>query len=140
MTSSFDTKYFQKFNFDKNQIRRYLDAANHDLNIARKVEFSEVRFTYGYQALIKAGIALIGRFGGVRVRSVPGHHVKILEKMSHILKDPQILALGDLMRVKRNHDFYDGGVPIGKKEADDYLKFVEYVVGLVHKTLLTGGL
>ena len=121
----FETKYFQKFNFTKQQIDRFFESALRDLKIARQDKFAEVRFTYGYQALVKAGIALIAKVGGVKVRSAPGHHVKILEKMSEILKNPDVLTLGDAMRTKRNSDFYGGGESITEKEAEDYLRFVE---------------
>ena len=84
-----------------------------------------MRFTYSYQALIKAGIALIAKAGHVRVRSVPGHHVKILEKTSEILQEADVLLIGDAMRVKRNNDFYSGGESVTEKEADDYFNFTE---------------
>ena len=127
----FETKYFQKFSFTKEHIDRFFESALRDLKIARQDKFAEVRFTYGYQALVKAGIALIAKVGGVKVRSVPGHHVKILEKMSEILKNPDVLTLGDAMRTKRNSDFYGGGESITEKEAEDYLKFVEKTLGSV---------
>ena len=127
----FETKYFQKFSFTKQQINRFVESAFRDLNIARQDKFAEVRFTYSYQALVKAGIALIAKVGGVKVRSVPGHHVKILEKMSEILENPDVLTLGDAMRTKRNSDFYGGGESITEKEAEDYLKFVEKTLGFV---------
>lgn len=127
----FETKYFQKFSFTKEQIDRFFESALRDLKIARQDKFPEVRFSYGYQALVKGGIALIAKVGGVKVRSVPGHHVKILEKMSEILKNPDVLTLGDAMRTKRNSDFYGGGESITEKEAEDYLKFVEQTLGSV---------
>lgn len=131
----FNTEYFQKFKFDRNQLARYLQNALRDLEIARKDKFSEVRFTYSYQALIKAGIALIAKTGNVRVRSVPGHHIKILEKMSEILQDADVLEMGDAMRVKRNHDFYSGGEAITEKEANDYFKFVEMTIKKIEKKI-----
>lgn len=127
----FETKYFQKFSFTKEQIDRFFESALRDLKIARQDKFPEVRFTYGYQALVKAGIALIAKVGGVKVRSIPGHHVKILEKMSEILQNPDVLTLGDAMRTKRNSDFYGGGESITEKEAEDYLRFVEQTLGSV---------
>ncbi len=127
----FETSFFQKFRFDEKQINRYFEAAFRDLKIAREDKFPEVRFTYSYQALIKAGIAVIARTGQVKVRSVPGHHVKILEKMSEILKNPDIFTIGNAMRIKRNEDLYGGAESVGEKEADDYLAFVEKVLKAV---------
>lgn len=57
--------------------------------------------------------------------------------MSDLLSDPDILAIGDAMRMKRNDDFYGGGVLITEKEAADYMGFVRRVVEsaehLIHK-------
>jgi hypothetical protein len=131
----FDTKYFQKFEFTIQQMDRFFENALRDLKIARQDKFQEVKFTYSYQALIKAGIVLIAKIGKVKVRSVPGHHVKILEKMSEILMNPDVLTLGDVMRSKRNSDFYGGGESITEKEAEDYLQFVEKTVALVRKLI-----
>lgn len=36
------------------------------------------------------------------MRSIPGHHAKILEKMSEILKDTDISKIGHAMRTTRN--------------------------------------
>ena len=133
--SAFDKKYFQKFEFSPNQVNRYFQNAFRDLEIARKDNFPEVRFTYGYQALIKAGIALLAKMGKVKVRSVPGHHVKILAKMSEILHDPDVNTIGNVMRTKRNADFYCGGETVTDKEADDYFQFVEQVLKQVQKRI-----
>ena len=119
-------EFFQKFKFSAEEIQRRFDGARRDLEIAAKDPFSEVRFTYGYQALIKIGTALRAR-EGLKVRSIPGHHVKILERMSEILKDPDILTFGNGMRMKRNQDLYGGGELITEKEATDYFGFVQKV-------------
>ena len=133
---NFDEKYFQKFNFSKEDIKQYFENAIRDLDIAKKDNIPEVKFTYAYQALIKAGIALMAKTGRVKVRSVPGHHIKILEKMSEILKDEAILTLGNAMRIKRNLDFYSGGEIISEKEAREYLEFVDNVLKKVEKLVL----
>jgi uncharacterized ubiquitin-like protein YukD len=131
----FEQEYFKKFNFSPKDIDRYLENAFHDLEIARKDPFSEVRFSYSFQALIKAGIALIAKTGRVKVLSIPGHHIKILTKTSEILGDPDILTIGNAMRMKRNTDLYGGGQFIAKKEAADYFEFVENTLDKVTKTI-----
>ncbi len=123
---TFEKEYFQTFEFSKSQIERYFRGALRDLEIARKDSFSEVRFSYSYQALIKAGIALLAK-KNKKVRSTSGHHVKILAKMSEILHDEDILIIGNAMRMKRNYDLYGGGESITEKEAKDYLDFVEKI-------------
>ena len=133
--TSFEREYFQKFKFTPSQISRYVESALRDLNIARKDPFVEVRFMYCYQALIKIGIALLAKKGGVRVRSVTGHHVKILSKLSEILNNPDIFTIGNAMRMKRNKDIYDAGGIFGKKEVDDYVAFVKQVINKVKQVM-----
>ncbi|MBU4485211.1 hypothetical protein KKA47_07325 [bacterium] len=72
----FETRYFQKINFDEDQVRIYLNNCLKDIKIAEESLHNEVRFNYSYRALIKAGIALIAKIGGVKVRGIPGHHIK----------------------------------------------------------------
>ena len=126
--SFFEREYFQKFKFTAAQIDRYVESAVRDLNIARKDRFREVQFTYCYQALIKIGMAVLAKKGGVKVGSVTGHHVKILNKLSEILGDSDIFTVGNAMRMKRNKDLYDAGGVITKKEADDYIVFVSGII------------
>ena len=132
----FDKENFQNLKFSANEINQYYQNTLRDLNIAREDDFPEVRFTYSYQALIKCGITLIAKVGQVKVRSIPGHHKKILEKLSEILQDKEILDIGNAMRTKRNLDFYGGGEIITEKEADEYLEFVEGVLKKVEKLVL----
>ena len=131
----FDEKYFQKFNFSKEDIKQYFENTIRDLDIAKKDKIPEVKFTYAYQALIKVGITLIAKIGNVKVRSALGHHIKILEKMSDVLEDEALLTLGNAMRTKRNLDFYSGGEIITEKEATEYLAFVTGVIKEIEKRL-----
>ena len=133
--TDFEREFFKKQKFAEEEIRRFLESALHDLEIARKDPFPEVRFTYSFQALIKAGLALLAKIGGVKVRSIPGHHAMILAKMSEILKHPDISTIGDAMRTRRNTDLYGAGKPVSEKEASDYMKFTEGVIQKVEVAL-----
>lgn len=124
----FDPKYFAKFKFTNEQISRYLDNALRDMKIAKEDSHSEVKFNYAYNALIKGGIALLAAEGSVKVRSVSGHHVKIIEKTAEVLCDESIMTVANAMRMKRNEDFYGGGIYISEKESGEYLEFVEGVI------------
>ena len=73
----------------------------------------------------------------MKVKSVQGHHIKILEKLSTLLENDDIFTYGNAMRMKRNQDLYSGGEYISKKEADDCLEFVEDVVNQVRKVIVT---
>ena len=122
-----EKEFFQKFHFSPEEARARFESARRDLRIAEKDPFPEVRFTYAYQALIKTGTALLAG-EGLKVRSIPGHHVKILEKMSELLSDADILTLGNAMRMKRNQDLYGTGELISDKESREYLAFVQSVL------------
>lgn len=132
----FEDKYFIKFHFTRDQINKNLKNAFKDLNIAQKDKILEVKFNYAYTALIKAGMALLS-YNHVKIKSVPGHHVKILEKLAQILEDETITDIGNVMRSKRNIDLYSGGIEITEKECRRYLDFVENVLirikSIIHK-------
>jgi len=131
---SFDTRAFQKKDFDQRTILKYLNGAKRDLKIASTNKEPEVIFNFSYSALIKIGISLIA-FYKHRVKSRKGYHVKILQKLSEILKDENIEIIGDRMRKKRNFDLYEGGIIIAKKEVNDYFDFVKKVINKAIKYL-----
>ena len=131
----FETAYFNKFNFTEEQITQFLNNALKDLEIAKENSRPEVKFSYSYSAFIKGGIALLAKVGKVKIRSIPGHHMKIIEKMKEILKDETVEIIGNAMRSKRNEDFYGGGVLISEKESMDYNLFVEKVFVTIKESL-----
>jgi hypothetical protein len=120
----FEDKFFEKVSFSKENIDNLFDGAFRDLTIAKEVNFKEVRFTYSYQALLKLGIAILAQYGGVRIKSTMGHHIKIIEKISIILDDEDIFVHGNQMRMKRNADLYAGAIGISENESNDYHTFV----------------
>lgn len=87
-------KFFRKVAFTNEQITRYINNALKDLKIAKEQNISEVKFTYSYTALLKAGIALIAGIKNLKVRTIPGHHIKILKTTSEILNDETIFEVG----------------------------------------------
>ncbi|MFH0763112.1 MAG: hypothetical protein V1925_04410 [Candidatus Omnitrophota bacterium] len=121
---NFESQHFQKFPIKEEQIEQFLKSALHDLKIAQGSDIPDVIFKFSYDALMKLGIALIAK-KGYKVRSTAGHHVKILEKLSQLLKDEDILVLGNKMRQERNVNLYDGGFFVGEKDSLEYLKFVK---------------
>jgi len=130
----FEDKYFAQFRFSGEQIEKNLNNAIKDLEIAKTVNILDVKFNYAYVALIKAGIALLS-FHRVRIKSVPGHQVKIIEKTAQVLGDGSIEALGNVMRQKRNLDFYAGGIEVTEKECRDYISFVDNVLKKVTEVI-----
>lgn len=122
----FEEGYFQKMQFTPEQIRQFLESADHDLAIARESKISDVVLIFSYNALIKIGIALIAQ-NNYRVRSNSGHHIKIIDKMSQILKDETIPLLGNKMRRERNQNLYDCIAFVSDRTNKEYLIFVEKV-------------
>ncbi len=121
---NFESQHFQKLAFKEEQIDQFLKSALHDLKIAEESNISDVIFKFSYDALIKLGIALIAK-KGYKIRSVAGHHIKILEKLSQLLEDEDVTVLGNKMRQERNVNLYDGGFFVGEKDSLGYLKFVK---------------
>jgi len=132
---NFEDVSFASFTFTKSQIKKNLDNALKDFDIAKRDAILDVKFNYTYTSLIKSGIALLS-FYQVKIRSVPGHHVKIIEKMSEILDDDTINDIGNVMRSKRNMDFYSGGIEVTKKECSEYIQFVDNVLVRIKNILL----
>jgi len=123
---NFESQYFQKLAFKDEQIKQFIKSALHDLKIAEGSDIPDVVFKFSYDAFIKLGIVLIAK-RGYKVRSTTGHHVKILEKLSQLLKDEDILVLGNKMRQERNVNLYDGGFFVGEKDSREYLDFVKRI-------------
>lgn len=126
----FEGKYFSRFDFGSAQIAKHFENAVKDLKIAEIDKIPDVKFNYAYSALIKAGIALLSH-QQIKAKSIPGHHIKIIEKLAATLKDDAINDLGNAMRSKRNIGMYSGGIDITDKESLEYVDFVKKVVSRV---------
>jgi hypothetical protein len=131
----FEEGIFIRFNFSRGQVQKNLANAKRDLEIAKKTDILDVKFNYAYSALIKGGIALLSH-SQLKVRSIPGHQAKIIENMARILKDDSIENMGNLMRQKRNQDFYAGGIGLTEKECAEFISFSEGVLKRLEKLIL----
>jgi hypothetical protein len=123
---NFEAQYFQKMFFAEEQIKRLYESALHDLDIADKSDVPDVIFKFSYDALIKLGIAIIAK-NGFKIRSVPGHHIKILEKLSQILDYEDVIIFGNKMRQERNTNLYGGDYFVAEKDSLEYLDFAKRV-------------
>jgi hypothetical protein len=128
----FESRHFQKIPFNQEQVTQFSKSAFHDLKIAQNSDIPDVIFKFSYDALIKLGIALIAE-NGYKVRSTAGHHIKILEKLSQLFQDEDILIFGNKMRQERNTNLYDGGFFVGEKDSLEYLKFGEGIFKRYHE-------
>ncbi|MBD3263992.1 MAG: hypothetical protein GF375_02675 [Candidatus Omnitrophica bacterium] len=120
---NFENRYFQKVPFSDEQAKQFLRPASHDFKIAQDSDIPDVIFKFSYDSLIKIGIALIAK-NGYKVRSVAGHHVKILEKLGQLLQYEDVVILGNKMRQERNANLYKGQFFVGEKASSEYLSFV----------------
>jgi len=111
-----------------------LQNALRDIDIAEKDEFLDVKFNYTYTALLKAGIALLS-FHQRKIKSAPGHHVKVIDKIAEFFMDDDISNLGNMMRSKRNRDLYDGGIEVTSKECVEYICFVKDIIARVSRVI-----
>ncbi len=130
----FDDKYFKDFVFTGEQVLKNFENAMKDMRIACEDKIADVKFTYSYDALIKGGIALISRYNK-KIKSVPGHHIKIIEVIAKIIGDETVAVIGNAMRVKRNMDFYGGGAEVTEKEAREYMDYVDGVLNKIKDLL-----
>jgi hypothetical protein len=127
-----DSSCFIRCEFSKKQIDAYFNSAKNSMSISKQTEIPEVIFKFSYDSLIKLGISIIA-YKGYRIKSVVGHHMKIIELLSEILSDDEVNIIGNLMRRERNRDLYDGGAVITHKQSIEYLQFVENVFKKVAK-------
>lgn len=104
------------------------------MEIAKNDTFLEVKFNYSYNALLKSGIALLSH-NNIKIKSVPGHHIKIIEKLAELLDNEDISDFGNVMRSKRNSDLYNGGIDVTEKECKEYISFVEKIIKSIRNIL-----
>ena len=117
-------KYFKESDFTDEQIVNISNNCKNDLEIAEESKRVEVKFIFSYNALIKICIIILHIKKGFRIRSIPGHHIKLLEAISLILQNDDIYDTGNAMRMKRKANMYETGLPLSKMETEDYFQFV----------------
>ena len=120
----FDKNFFVSQKFSLEELGKIKKSIKRNLELARSSNEPEIIFHFSYMALIKIGIYYIAR-EGYRVKSQPGHHIKIIESLGKILDSEDILITGDKMRKDRNLDLYGVDSAIEQEEANEYLEFVK---------------
>lgn len=109
---------------DFEQIARYLASAQKKLAAARKTLDIDAEASYqlAYEAMLKASLGYMLSFE-VRPRSLPGHHVTIIqfaeERLGPGVKG--LIALFDRMRRKRHQAIYQVTGFISRLEAEQAL-------------------
>lgn len=118
-------KKLQREAVDWRQVKRFAASAEKKLAAARKtLEIDEeASYQLAYEAMLKATIGFMLSFG-VRPRSLPGHHVTIIEFAGKRLpkENQELIALFDRMRRKRHLAIYDVSGFISRQEAQNALE------------------
>ncbi len=122
-----DKSFFNKVEFNQNQLDNIFISAKKDLLTAKSSKIIEVIFRFCYDSLLKFGMYILAK-NGYKARSVPGHHQKIIEQVSFIVKNEDIFIMGDRMRRQRNFDLYDCVFTVSEKDAFEYLEFVNNII------------
>ena len=124
----------QQVDFD--QVRRFLAGAGKKLTAARKtLEIDEeASYQLAYEAMLKASLGFMLSFG-VRPRSLPGHHVTIIEFAGKRLgkSSQKLIAVFDRMRRKRHQALYDVTGFISTQEAKNALEIAEKYLAIIRK-------
>lgn len=131
-------KKLKRQRIDYDQIRRFLASAAKKLAAAKKaLEIDEeASYQLAYEAMLKASLGLMLSFG-VRPRSLPGHHMTIIEFAgNHLGKEyKNVIAMFDRMRRKRHQAIYDVAGFISKREAQDALEVAEKYLSIIREEI-----
>ncbi|MBD3271582.1 MAG: hypothetical protein GF384_03475 [Elusimicrobia bacterium] len=122
----FDKEYFKQQSFSDVELNNLKAAIIKTLHIASSNSEPEIIFHFAYMALLKIGIYYIAK-EGYRIKSKPGHHIKIIDTLSTLMKNDDIAIIGNNMRKNRNLDIYSISVIITHGNAQEYLSFVQNI-------------
>lgn len=131
-------KQFRPQKVDWAQIDRFLASADKKLISARKILAfdDEAGLEQAYEAMLKASLALMLSHG-LRPRSLPGHHVAIIEFVrSHIeAKHSALLTLFDRLRRQRNQALYDDTGFVSHRDAEQGLEAAREYLGVIRAVI-----
>ena len=120
------------------QVGRFLAGAEKKLIAAKKTIGidEEASYQLAYEAMLKASLGLMLSHG-TRPRSLPGHHVVIIEFAGkHLGRESEgLVALFDRMRRKRNQALYDASGFISRQEAEQALETAAKYLGMIRKEI-----
>lgn len=127
-------KKFAPHKTDWAQIERFLANAEKKLATAGKILAfdEEACLQQAYEAMMKASLAFIFSHGS-RARSLPGHHIAIIEFAEmHLGKEHAgLLAVFDHLRRKRNAALYDDSGFISRQDAEEALKSAREFIDVI---------
>ncbi len=120
------------------QVGRFLAGATKKLVAAKKMLDidEEASYQLAYEAMLKASLGFMLTHG-TRPRSLPGHHIVIIEFAGkHLGPESQgLVALFNRMRRKRNQALYDVSGIISRQEAEQALETAEKYLGVIREKI-----
>lgn len=123
---------------DFSQIGRFLADADKRLLAAKKTLSidEEASYQLAYEAMLKASLGFMLSFG-LRPRSLPGHHIAIIEFAEQRLGKEYggIISLFDRMRRKRNQSIYEESSFISRREAQSALETAEKYLRVIREQI-----
>ena len=123
---------------DFERIARYLAGAEKKLQAARKVLIidEEASYQLAYEAMLKASLGFMLSFG-VRPRSLPGHHVTIIEFAGDRLgaEFKHLISMFDRMRRKRHQAIYEVDGFISTTEVRQAINSAEQYLNVISDTI-----
>ena len=125
---------------DLAQIERFLASAGKKLEAARKTLAidEEASYQLAYEAMLKASLGFMLSHG-FRPRSLPGHHVTIIEFAEQRLGKEfrGLIAMFDRMRRKRHQAIYDVSGFISRLEAEQPLETAKKYLAIIRAAIQT---
>lgn len=105
-------KTLEKMSPDAAAINRLLSAAERNIADSHVMQISsENRFDAAYKAIMQLSNAALQANGYRTLTSKPGHHMTMIQVLSHTLElDKQTVILLDALRKQRNVSDYSGGI------------------------------
>lgn len=123
---------------DFHQIARFLAGAEKKLAAAKKILNidEEASYQLAYEAMLKASLGFMLSFG-FRPRSLPGHHLTIIEFAEKQLGQEfrGLISLFDRMRRKRHQSLYDVSGLISRSEAEQALQTAEEYLRVIRNEI-----
>lgn len=120
------------------QIQRFLESAVKKLKDAHRVVGinQETAFQMAYESMLRASLGLMLRHGK-RPRSLPGHHVAIIEFAGEVLGEDfrGLVRHFDQMRRKRNDLLYEADDFVSETEVVESLKIAEKFLAEIRKAI-----
>jgi uncharacterized protein (UPF0332 family) len=123
---------------DFQQISRFLSGAEKKLASAKKILSldEEAAYQLAYEAMLKGSLGFMLSFG-VRPRTLPGHHVTIIEfAEEHLGKEfKTIVSMFNRMRRKRHESIYEVSGFISKQDAETALITAGKYLSAIRETI-----